>query len=40
MLLTILAASELGNALIGRGVNRTCEGVIEAGQNLSCSLIL
>ena len=34
MLLGILAASMLGNALAGRGVLRSGEGTIKAGQNL------
>ena len=35
-----LAASVLGNALAGKGVIRTGEGVIGAGQNISCHFIL
>ena len=39
MLLSALAASILGNALLGRGVTRVGEGVIRAGQNFKCHLI-
>ena len=40
MSLETLAASVLGNALAGKGIVRTGEGVIRARQNFYCYLFL
>ena len=40
ILLGTLSATLLGNMLAGKGVMRTGEGTIRAGQNFQCRLIL